>query len=68
VPETRARLEALAGGATQADALVEAARKALPRLREYQLENPLPQAAQASADFFVLLAPGRQHRAGDGGA
>ena len=58
VPETRARLEALAGGAPKADALITAAQTALPRLREYSVENSLSGTPQGAADFLVLLSPG----------
>jgi len=57
VPETRGRLEALAGGAAQVEALVADARDALSRLRDYAVGRALPTPAHGSAEFFILLAP-----------
>ena len=53
--ETRARLEKLAGGASQADAILSHVRGDLSLFGEQKLPRVLPEAAAASADFFVLL-------------
>jgi tetratricopeptide (TPR) repeat protein len=56
-PDTRARLEKLAGATKPADALVARARDDLPILREYNLPRLLPAGTIGAAEFFVLLGP-----------
>jgi Tfp pilus assembly protein PilF len=54
--ETRQRLEKLAGGAKQADALVARLSDELPLLREYDVPRPLPSGDVKAAEFFVLFS------------
>jgi tetratricopeptide (TPR) repeat protein/transglutaminase-like putative cysteine protease len=56
--ETRRRLEALAGGATQADALVAHARDDVALIGEDTLPRLVPAGTSASAEFFVLVGAG----------
>jgi tetratricopeptide (TPR) repeat protein/transglutaminase-like putative cysteine protease len=58
VPETRARLEKLAGGPAQASVLANRAGDQLSRLREYDVGRLLPPKVSGMAEFFVLLGPG----------
>ncbi len=57
IPESRARLTLLLGGNAQIDELVSKARPKLEALRTISVGQVL--AEDAKADFFVLLAPGK---------
>ncbi len=58
-PETRERLEKLAGGVKEAEALVLRARDQLPLIQEYSLARLLPAGTAGWAEFFVLLGAGQ---------
>jgi len=58
LPETRGRLERLAGSAPQAGALVARARDDLPMLRDYNMTRVAPTGEVKSAEFFVLFGAG----------
>jgi tetratricopeptide (TPR) repeat protein len=57
-PETRGRLERLAGSANQAEALAARARDDLAMLREYNVTRVAPAGEVKSAEFFVLFGAG----------
>lgn len=57
-PEARARLVKLAGGDKQADAWIEKVKPEAARPRELDVANA--SAAAGSADFLLLIAPGRK--------
>jgi tetratricopeptide (TPR) repeat protein len=63
MPETRARLEKLAGGAAEADARTERARAEIPGLLEYKPGRLLPATASGAAEFLVLIGPGSKAEA-----
>ena len=58
VPETRGRLEKLAGGTAEAETRLERGRAEISRLGEFDTGRLLPAEAPASAEFLVLIGPG----------
>jgi tetratricopeptide (TPR) repeat protein len=58
LPESRARLEKLAGGAAEAGARIERARTEISELGEYKAGRFVPPAASGTAEFFVLMGTG----------
>ncbi len=57
-PETRGRLEKLAGGPEQAEARIEQESAKFAGIEEYKAGRLLPAAASGTAEFFVLIGPG----------